>query len=230
MALSDNRSYTTNGRNLSERRFLQGPRSRWAEFVFVLKVGWEFVKGFRALHFIGPCITFFGSARFTENDAEYKQARDLAARVSELGYTILTGGGPGVMEAANRGAFDRGGMSVGCNIVLPKEQKENPYLHKWVLMDYFFVRKVLLVKYSRAFIVFPGGMGTMDELFEALTLIQTGKIHHFPVILVGTSYWKNLRELLDDMVTRGTIASIDLALLTITDDLEEVMKKLPPLK
>lgn len=208
----------------SEGTFLEGPRSRWAEFVFVLKVGWEFIKGFRALHFIGPCITFFGSARFTEKDPEYGQARALAARISHMGYTILTGGGPGIMEAANRGAFEMGGKSVGCNIVLPKEQKENPYLHKWVVLDYFFVRKVLLVKYSRAFVVFPGGMGTMDELFEALTLIQTGKIHHFPVILVGTAYWTNLRELLDDMVLRGTIAAEDLSLLTITDDAEVVLQ------
>lgn len=173
---------------------------------------------------MGPCVTFFGSARFAETDAEYQSAREAAAEAAKLGFTVLTGGGPGIMEAANRGAFESGGRSIGCNIVLPYEQKENPYVHKWVLIRYFFVRKVLLVKYSQAFIVYPGGMGTMDELFEALTLIQTGKIQNFPVVLVGKSYWKNLQELLDDMVQRGTISKKDLSLLTITDEVGEVQR------
>jgi uncharacterized protein (TIGR00730 family) len=175
------------------------------------------------MHFMGPAVTFFGSARFPEYHEYYKLTQELSARVSALGYTILTGGGPGVMEAANRGAFERGGYSVGCNIVLPIEQMPNPYVHKQVTMNHFFVRKVLLVKYSRAFVVMPGGMGTMDELFEALTLIQTGKIKNFPVVLMGTAFWKDLKQLLETFVAQGTIQASDLDLLLITDSIDEAM-------
>lgn len=207
----------------SERHFLEGPRSRSRELFFIFKVMWEFINGFRKLHFLGPCVTIFGSARFKEDHPYYQLTRNLSARVSNLGFTIMTGGGPGIMEAANRGAFEVGGRSVGCNIVLPHEQKENPYLHKWVEFRYFFVRKVLLVKYSYAFICMPGGMGTMDELFESLTLIQTGKIKNFPVILFGKEYWQNLYELLEEMVKQGTISPKDLELLLITDSIDDAV-------
>ena len=215
-----------NGSVSSEKRFLEGPRSRWKEFLFVFKVMNEFIRGFRNLHFAGPCVTFFGSARFNEEHPYYQATRQLSARVAEMGFTILTGGGPGIMEAANRGAFENGHLSIGCNIVLPHEQKENPYLHKWLEFRYFFVRKVLLVKYSYAFVVMPGGMGTMDELFESLTLIQTGKIKDFPVILFGKDYWKHLRLLLTEMEEAGTISPGDLDLLLFTDSQDETIQHL----
>ena len=151
----------------SEIKFLEGPQSRWEEFKFTIKVLIEFIRGFRALHFVGPCVTVFGSARFDENHEYYKLSRKVSGEIAKLGFTIMTGGGPGIMEAANRGAKDVGGKSVGCNILLPKEQHPNPYLDKWVSIRYFFVRKTLLIKYSFAFIVFPGGYGTLDEYFEA---------------------------------------------------------------
>src|ERR1700733_6152523 len=153
--------------------YLEGPKSRGYELLFAFRVFRQFIKGFRTLHFVGPCITVFGSARFTENDAYYIRAREFGKRIAGLGFTTLTGGGPGIMEAANRGAFENGGMSVGCNIKLPFEQKANKYLHKCVTFDYFFVRKALLIKYSYAFVCMPGGFGTMDEYFDILTLVQT---------------------------------------------------------
>ncbi len=215
-----------NGAVRSEQRFLEGPRSRFREFLFVIKVLFEFINGFRKLHFVGPCVTYFGSARFDEQHPYYAASRELAARTSAMGFATMTGGGPGIMEAANRGAFESGGHSIGCNIILPKEQHENPYLQKKVTFRYFFVRKVLLLKYSYAFVVMPGGMGTMDELFEALTLIQTGKIKNFPVVIFGKTYWKNLIELLDDMVNKGTINRTDLDLLLITDSIDETVDHL----
>ncbi len=184
---------------------------------------WEFVKGFRALHFVGPCVTVFGSARFSQDHPYYAMARTVGQRLSMMGFTVMTGGGPGIMEAANRGARDVGGPSVGCNIVLPREQKINAYLDRWVTFRYFFIRKVMLVKYSYAFVVMPGGMGTMDELFEAATLIQTKKIESFPVVLLGKDYWRPLLEFLDEMVRVGTIAAADLRLLLFTDSVDEAM-------
>ncbi|MCC6600625.1 MAG: TIGR00730 family Rossman fold protein [Crocinitomicaceae bacterium] len=210
----------------SEKRFLEGPRTRLRELLFVFKVMGEFIHGLRKLHFSGPCVTYFGSARFSEDNRYYAITRELAKRTSELGFATMTGGGPGIMEAANRGAFENNGYSIGCNIVLPHEQKENPYLHKAVNFRYFFVRKVLLVKYSYAFVVMPGGMGTMDELFESLTLIQTGKIANFPVVLFGKDYWKNLEELLQSMVKCGTISAHDFDLLLITDSIEDTIHHL----
>jgi uncharacterized protein (TIGR00730 family) len=204
--------------------FLEGPQNRPNELWFALQVFWEFLTGIRKLHFIGPCVTFFGSARFSEDHPWYQQARSLAGDVSRLGFTLLTGGGPGIMEAANRGAFEAKGLSVGCNIVLPKEQKENPYLDRFVNFRYFFVRKTLLVKYSYAFVIFPGGFGTLDELFETLTLIQTKKIEGFPVVLFGTSYWKPLLDLLDTMVEAQTILPEDLDLMLVTDSTEEALE------
>lgn len=205
--------------------YLEGPKSRRFELSFVVEVFWEFLKGIRALHFVGPCVTVFGSARFKEGTEHYEQARDLGKRIAQdLGLTVMTGGGPGIMEAANRGAFENGGRSVGCNIILPHEQTENPYMHKWVKMKYFFVRKVLLVKYSYAFIIMPGGVGTMDELFETLTLIQTGTIHNFPMVLIGKSYYEPLITMLERMVEEGTVSPQDLNLLKITDDLDEAIQ------
>src|SRR6201993_4129292 len=172
----------------SEIQFLEGPQSYWKEFVFSLKVLKEFIKGFRTLHFSGPCVTVFGSARFKEGHPYYQKARELSGEIAKLGFTIMTGGGPGIMEAANRGAKEVGGRSVGCNIELPFEQSSNVYLDRCIRLHYFFVRKALLVKYSYAFVVMPGGVGTLDEFFEALTLLQTGKIKNFPMVIMGTDY------------------------------------------
>jgi hypothetical protein len=174
---------------------------------------------------VGPCITVFGSARFKEGSVYYEQARVLGRRISqELGLTIMTGGGPGIMEAANRGAFESGGRSVGCNIQLPFEQKENPYMEKWVKIKYFFIRKVLLVKYSYAFVIMPGGVGTMDELFETLTLIQTGVIHNFPMVVMGKEYYTPMISMLQKMADQGTISPKDLDLLKVTDDMDEAIE------
>lgn len=204
-----------------EEAFLEGPRTRWVEFFFVLRVFKDFVRGFRALHFVGPCITVFGSARFKEDHEYYKMAYAVGKKLAEAGVTVLTGGGPGIMEAANRGAYENGGISVGCNIDLPMEQEANPYMHRWVNIKYFFVRKVLLVKYSFAFVVLPGGLGTMDEFFETLTLIQTGIIKNFPVVLMGKKYYEPLSEMLRKMVAHKTISEDDLKLVLLTDDIDE---------
>lgn len=203
--------------------YLRGPKNRRSEFLFTLKVLVGFIKGFRKLHFIGPCITVFGSARFNEGHEYYAKARQVGSAIANLGFTTLTGGGPGIMEAANRGAYESGGKSVGCNIKLPKEQRHNDYMHSWVTLEYFFVRKVLLLKYSYAFIVMPGGMGTMDELFETLTLIQTGIIQNFPIVLIGNAFFKKLQIYLDHMVSEGTISRSDLDLVKVTDSINEAM-------
>jgi uncharacterized protein (TIGR00730 family) len=208
----------------SEIEFLSGPQSRWEEFWFIIKVFVEFIKGFRALHFVGPCVTFFGSARFDEKHAFYVEARHLAARVAQLGFTIMTGGGPGLMEAANRGAKEVGGRSVGCNIMLPSEQAPNAYLDKWVNIRYFFVRKTLLIKYSFAFIVLPGGFGTMDEFFEAVTLTQTGKILPFPIIIFDRDFYKDLVDQLEWMKKKHTISDEDLHLILVTDSIDEAIE------
>ena len=206
-----------------ERRLLQGPRPRLREFGTILRVTREMFRGFRKLHFVGPCVTIFGSARVEEGSFEYDMARSVARRLGDEGFSIITGGGPGVMEAANRGARDADTTSIGCNIRLPHEQKPNDHLDVSIDFNYFFVRKVMLVKYSYAFIVMPGGFGTMDELFEALTLIQTGKIHDFPVVVMGKEFWKDLQEQLDAMVARGMIDRDDLDLVLVTDDIEEAV-------
>ncbi|MCC6542377.1 MAG: TIGR00730 family Rossman fold protein [Flavobacteriales bacterium] len=202
-------------------RFLAGPRSRWKELKNVFQIASEFIYGFRRLHFVGPCVTFFGSARFQEDHPYYEAARDLARRVGRVGFTIMTGGGPGIMEAANRGARDVGARSVGCNIVLPHEQYANPYLDDSLLFERFFVRKVLLVKYSICFVVMPGGAGTLDELFETITLIQTGKVKDFPILLYGRDYWAPTLAQIDRMVAEGTIGREELRFLTVVDSIEE---------
>jgi uncharacterized protein (TIGR00730 family) len=206
-----------------ERYFLEGPRARGSELKSLLTILAEFVRGFRVLHFVGPCVTVFGSARFPEDHPYYALARTVGQRLAKLGFTVMTGGGPGIMEAANRGAREAGGFSVGCNIVLPHEQKINAYLDRWVTFRHFYVRKVMLVKYSYAFVVMPGGIGTMDELFEATELIQTKKIESFPVILFGKDYWRPLVEFLEEMVQVGTIDRGDLRLLLFTDSVDEAM-------
>ncbi|WP_291401208.1 TIGR00730 family Rossman fold protein [Daejeonella sp.] len=207
----------------SEIKFLSGPQSRLKEFLFTISIVRQFIKGFRELHFIGPCITIFGSARFDEDHEYYKLTRKAAGEFAKLGFTIMTGGGPGIMEAANRGAKDVGGRSVGCNIQLPREQKHNPYLDKWVEIKHFFVRKVLLVKYSFAFVVMPGGFGTLDEYFEAITLIQTNKIGDFPVIIFCKDFHQKLIEHTHVMRMQGTIAEADLGLFLVTDSIEEAI-------
>jgi uncharacterized protein (TIGR00730 family) len=206
-----------------ERVFLEGPRSRANEFWTLTRVMREFLRGFRSLHFVGPCVTVFGSARFKEGHPYYELARQVGHSLAELGFTVMTGGGPGIMEAANRGAREAGGRSVGANIILPREQKENPYLDRFVTFRYFFVRKVMLVKYSYAFVVLPGGMGTMDELFEAVTLIQTRKILSFPVVVMGSEYYAPLLAFMRSMVEAGTIAPEDLDLVLVTDSVEQAM-------
>jgi len=208
---------------ISEIKFLDGPQNRWKDFKFIISVLFDFIKGFRTLHFAGPCVTIFGSARFKEDHPYYHQTRELAGRIAQLGFTVMTGGGPGVMEAANRGAQEVGGRSVGCNIVLPHEQVHNPYLDKWVNIKYFFVRKTLLLKYSYAFVVMPGGFGTLDEYFEALTLIQTKMISEFPIIVFDKKFHKDLFEHIEMMKDQATISQEDLKLCLFTDSVEEAV-------
>ena len=208
----------------TDRVLLEGPHSRTRELWLVLRALREFIAGFRTLHFVGPCVTVFGSARYGESHPYYTLGREVGRGIAGLGFTVMTGGGPGLMEAANRGAREAGGRSVGCNIELPKEQQPNPYLDRCVSCRYFFVRKVLLFKYSYAFIGLPGGLGTLDELFEALTLIQTGKIRSFPVVLIGTDYWRPLQELLRHLALHGTVDHRDLDLLLVTDSLPDALR------
>jgi uncharacterized protein (TIGR00730 family) len=207
-----------------EIKFLSGPQSRWKELTFTISVLFEFIKGFRALHFIGPCVTIFGSARFVNGHPYYEKTEELAGKIAQLGFTILTGGGPGIMEAANKGAQEVGGRSVGCNIKLPHEQKPNPYLDKWVNIKYFFVRKVLLVKYSFAFVVMPGGFGTLDEFFEALTLIQTKMIDEFPIVIFDKEFHQKLNEHIELMRKSGTISDQDKQLFLFTDSIDEAVE------
>jgi hypothetical protein len=208
----------------TEQNWLEGPRDRGFELLFALKVLWEFLRGFRGLHFVGPCITVFGSARFKEGHRYYEAARSMSKRLSEqLGLAIMTGGGPGIMEAANRGAREAAGPSVACNIALPFEQSVNPYVDKFVTIRYFFVRKVMLAKYSYAFVIFPGGFGTMDEFFEILTLVQTKKVENFPIVVMGMDYYKPIRDYVEFMVKEGTISPDDLNLVLFTDSEEEAV-------
>ena len=190
----------------------------------IFKILSEFVMGFDNLYHLSPAVTFFGSARFDENNFYYKKAYELSYKFGKGGYNIITGGGPGIMEAANRGGKDAGVISVGLNIKLPKDQKPNPYQTISMNFDYFFVRKVMLIRYSIAYLVFPGGFGTMDELSEALDLIQTNKSPKFPIILFGKSFWKGLLDFYKNtFITHGTIDEEDLSLMHITDDVDEAI-------
>jgi len=188
----------------------------------VLRILSEFVEGFDALNDIGPAITVFGSARTKPDDPYYALGRDLGAALVRRGFAVITGGGPGMMEAVNRGAHEAGGLSVGCNIELPHEQQLNPYVDLGVEFRYFFVRKNMFVKYARGFVIFPGGLGTLDELFESLTLAQTGKIEHFPIVLFGSKYWNGLLDWMRAVVlAHGAMGEDDFALMSVTDDPEE---------
>ncbi len=213
-----------------DEQFLERKPIRRPDFVDsdpwrALRILSEFVEGFDALAAVGPAVTIFGSARVTETDPVYDLARTIARRLAESGFAIITGGGPGVMEAANRGCREGGGLSVGCNIELPNEQGLNPYVDLGVEFRYFFARKTMFVKYADAFVILPGGFGTLDELFESLTLIQTGKVRDFPVVLVGSAYWQGLIDWMRDVqVPAGAISEADLALLQVTDDAQEVVR------
>jgi uncharacterized protein (TIGR00730 family) len=204
--------------------FLDGPKSRTYELKFAWKIFREFIRGFRTLHFVGPCITVFGSARFKEDHPHYQSAREMGRQIAASGFTTMTGGGPGTMEAANRGAFEAGGMSVGCNIKLPFEQRPNPYVQTSITFEHFFVRKVMLVKYSYAFVIMPGGFGTMDEFFETLTLVQTKTLVQFPIVLFGKEYYQPLSEYMEDMLREGTVSKEDLSLVLLTDSVAEAMR------
>jgi uncharacterized protein (TIGR00730 family) len=206
-----------------EQVYLEGPKSRGYELLFALRLFRQFIKGFRTLHFVGPCITVFGSARFKEDHLYYIKARELGKSIAEMGMTTMTGGGPGIMEAANRGAFENNGNSVGCNIKLPFEQKPNPYVQTSITFDYFFVRKAMMIKYSYAFIIMPGGFGTMDEFFETLTLVQTNTITQFPIVLFGKEFYKPILETIEWMSEQGTISKEDMSLVLVTDDVQEAM-------
>jgi uncharacterized protein (TIGR00730 family) len=187
----------------------------------------EFIRGFRALHHEAPAVTIFGSARFKEGHKYYELSRKMGAALACEGFTVMTGGGPGLMEAANRGAKEAGGRSIGCNVMLPHEQAPNPYLDKVTTFYYFFVRNVMLVKYSYAYLILPGGFGTLDEMTEALTLIQTGKLYDFPVILMGSDYWSGfIKWVKESLVAQGAVSAADLDYIQISDDPEEVLKRI----
>ncbi len=205
-----------------EIRLLSGPRPRRVELVLAIRIFVEFIRGFRKLHFVGPCVSVFGSARFGPEHHYYELAEAVGERLAQIGFTVLTGGGPGVMEGANKGAKEAGGRSLGCSIALRTERGVNPWCDDWIMFRYFFVRKVMLVKYSYAFVVLPGGFGTLDEVFETLTLRQTGKIRHFPIVLMGTDYWAPMLEFIERMVDQGTIDDDDYSMLLVTDDVGEM--------
>ncbi len=209
-----------------DRTLLSGPKSRLRDFLTLARVSLDFLRAFRALHFVGPCVTIFGSARVQPGTRWYELAREMGAACARMGFTTVTGGGPGIMEAGNRGAFEAGGRSIGVNIELPFEQHLNPYVHRSMTMRYFFTRKTVLVKYSYAFVVLPGGAGTMDEMFETMTLIQTGKLRNFPIILMGKDYWQPLMEFVYKMADEGMISPQDPELIFFTDDVEDAVAHL----
>jgi len=208
----------------AEAEFLAGRRGEAENVESAVRIFLEFLRGFEFLSIAEPTVTVFGSARFEETHPYYQLARDTGAALARAGYVVMTGGGPGIMEAANRGAQEAGGLSLGANIHLPHEQKPNPYLDRVMTFEHFFVRKVMMVKYSRAFIIMPGGFGTMDELFEALTLIQTGKMEGFPIVAMGTEFWRPLLDFFcQRLVAAGTISEKDADLFYVTDSVDEAV-------
>ena len=212
-------------RTAEEERFLEGPKSRLYELFWAIRIFWEFIRGLRRLHFIGPCVTVFGSARFKEGSTFYELGLETGRKLGLAGYSVMTGGGPGLMEAANRGAKEVNAFTVGCNIELPVEQAPNPYLDLWITFRYFFVRKIMLTKYSLAFIALPGGFGTLDEVFQTATLVQTGKIKNFPLVFVGVDYWTPLFEFIKNQLAyHGAIDPADMNRLFLTDSPEEAVK------
>jgi uncharacterized protein (TIGR00730 family) len=209
----------------AEKLFLAGRRPREADLESAVRIFLEFLRAFESFMFEQPCVTVFGSSRFPESHRYYRLAREIGASLAKAGYAVMTGGGSGIMEAANRGATEAGGLSIGCNIVLPHEQKRNPYLHKFIELEHFFVRKVMLVKYSSAFVVMPGGFGTLDEAFEIATLIQTEKVERFPVIAVGREFWEELVDFVRKaMLREGTISPGDARVLSLADSAEDVVR------
>lgn len=208
-----------------EKRFLAGPRDRSKDLESAIRYFLEFLRGFETLGAIDrPCVTVFGSARLGEGTKYYDMAYELGRQLAGAGLGVMTGGGPGIMEAANRGAKEAGGLSIGCNITLPFEQQPNPYLDIFIEFDHFFIRKVMLVKYSSAFVVLPGGYGTLDEAFETVTLMQTDKIEDFPLISMGKEFWRPMAEFMrDTLVTQGTIGKRDVHLWSPTDSVEKAV-------
>lgn len=212
---------------MEERQLLSGPHAKGVELLRAFRIFLEFARGFRRLGRVGPCVTVFGSARFPEDHPYYALARETGRLLAEVGFTVMTGGGPGIMEAANRGAKDAGGKTIGCNIELPIEQLPNRYLDRWILFRHFYVRKVMLVKYSYAFVVMPGGFGTLDEAFETVTLIQTRKISHFPVILMPAEFWKPVLDTLRGTLGEaGTVDTRDLGLFHLLDSPEAAVQRI----
>ena len=218
-------STTSDARTLADEALLRRSEDLLVDFDRGFKMFQEFVNGCRALHDLGPVVTVFGSARFDENHRYYKLARELGAALVRQRYAVITGGGPGIMEAANRGAHEAGGTAVGCNIILPREQHPNPYLDRSVDFDYFFVRKVVMVKYSTAFVLMPGGYGTLDEIFETVTLVQTEKIKKFPIVAMGTSYWQGLLDFISETMFReGTAERGEVGHFLVTDSVPEAVE------
>jgi uncharacterized protein (TIGR00730 family) len=210
----------------ADKQFLASADNQADDHASAIRIFLEVLRGYEELRDIDrPTVTVFGSARFKPGERYYEMARSLGRRLAETGFAVMTGGGPGIMEAANRGAKEGGGLSLGCNIILPFEQKHNPYLDRFVEFEYFFVRKVMLVKYSCAFVVMPGGYGTLDEAFETVTLIQTGKIEHFPLIAMGTDFWRPVGDALKkSMLESATISPDDVHLFTPTDSVDEAVR------
>lgn len=207
-----------------ERDFLMQTRTLDTEKARLRRIHAEFERGFKRLQKLGPAVTVFGSARFNDGHRYYKMAREVGGALARAGFAVLTGGGPGIMEAANRGAREAGGKSIGLNIILPHEQKPNPYVNESIEFRYFFVRKVMLVKYSCAFVIMPGGLGTLDELYEAATLIQCNKIGPFPVICMGTKFWANLKTLTEDLVREGAVGAREIGFARATDSANEAVR------
>lgn len=208
-----------------EKKFLRGPQRRTFEFFRALRIFFECIKGFRRLSHVGPCVTVFGSARFREGHPYYEMAREMGRELANAGFTVMTGGGPGAMEAANRGAKEVGGPSVGCNIVLPREQRPNRYVDFYIEFRYFFIRKLMLAKYSYAFVAAPGGFGTLDEFFEIATLIQSSKIEDFPLVLLGEEFWRPLVAFMrGTMIAEGTISADDVDRIIVADSPSEVAR------